>query len=146
MKMIRPVKEMMIDDLMAWDSELHGNVHIENIEQVTHGPPSAAEHNFVGSVDSMSTLHCHALSAANNPAAVTHDFRIDPADVALGATSRFDVFAAVAIPNTTIHKSLDFSLAESTAMETFWLDMDGRCPWDQRRCRSNEGQCPKSDE
>jgi hypothetical protein len=77
----------MIDDIMAWDSKLHGLVQIENIEQVTHGPTSAVEQNFVGSVDSMSTLHHYASAAAKNLAVVTQYFRIDPADAALGATS-----------------------------------------------------------
>jgi hypothetical protein len=40
--------ERVIDDLIAWDSEFHGNIQIKNIEQVTHGPTSVVEQNFVG--------------------------------------------------------------------------------------------------
>jgi hypothetical protein len=88
----------MLDDLMAWDSDFHGNVQIKNIEQVTHCPTLTAEHNFVGSLDSMSFLYHHAPSAAKNPSPETHDVRVEPADDALGAKYRFNVFAAAAIP------------------------------------------------
>jgi hypothetical protein len=55
---------------------------------------------------------------------VTQDARVDPVDAALSATSLFNFFVAVDIPNTMIQESSDFSLAESTAMDTFRLDMD----------------------
>jgi hypothetical protein len=121
--MIGSVKEMMLDDIMAWDSEFHGNIQIENIEQVTHVPTSVVEHKLVGSMDSMSTLYHHASPVAKNPAATTHDARVDPSDAALGATSRLNVFTAD-IPNTMIHERSDFSLAESTAIKTFWSDIE----------------------
>jgi hypothetical protein len=113
------VKAQMLDDITAWDMEFYGNVQIDNIEKVTQVPPSTAKQNFVGSVDSMSSLHHRVEAVDNIPSSVTQIMIQKPQRAPISNINGCHPRSQV----SNIHDSSYVSFAESTVTEMYRSEM-----------------------
>jgi hypothetical protein len=108
---------------MQWDTEFHGAVEIENPKAVNQACPSAAEENFVDSVDSTSALHKHTAEI-NNPTCQAVNILSQEAPLEQSnAVSWHDHTLMVYIVFPTTEEGSFVSFVESTTMDTFWSDI-----------------------
>jgi hypothetical protein len=136
---MRSNKEQMWDNLMNWDMEFQ--VQIENMENMGNmdaAPPGAAAQNLVGSVDYMSFMDRHASAVSNNPISMDAsmkpptftsklfpNFTLPPHMNPMRVTpARSNMYQTVSSQPTDPPIHSDMSIAASTSMETFQLDIE----------------------
>jgi hypothetical protein len=126
---------------------------MENMENMDSAPPGAAAQSLVGSVDYMSFMERHASAVSNNPRSMDASMKtptstrklfpnvtLPPHMNPMRATPALsNMYQEVSSQPTAppIHSVM--SIAASTAMETFQLDIDDVKEYDQdlKNCMQN---------